>query len=152
MSDLQDLQYSSHLFYILEIIIAKCEDEIEEYKTSESEEPYDDSTELYEGSILEGRKEFAEYILDFANESLATHTKMFRRGETENPTVWDEPLKESTTKTLATLTPREENILREKFGIGKYLVKEIEEGRNSLVKIEIDALNKLLAKRGEADD
>lgn len=33
--------------------------------------------------------------------------------------VWDVPLKESTTKTLATLTPREENILREKFGIGK---------------------------------
>ena len=73
MSDLQDT---------LEIIIAKCEDEIEEYNKNKTEEPYDDSTELHEGSILEGRKEFAEYIVDFTNEALATHTKMLRRGDT----------------------------------------------------------------------
>lgn len=108
MSDLQDT---------LEIIIAKCEDEIEECKKGEPED-------AFEYGILEGRKEFAEYIVDFANEALATHTKMLRRGEANEETtpplsVWDEPLKESTTKVLATLTPREENILREKFGIGK---------------------------------
>lgn len=75
MSDLQDLQYSSHLFYILEIIIAKCEDEIEEYKKCESED-------TFEWGMLTGRKELAEYIVDFANEAIATHTKMLRQGET----------------------------------------------------------------------
>ena len=77
MSDLQDLQYSSHLFYILEIIIAKCEDEIEEYKTSEPEDHYE-----REWGVLKGRNQFAEYIVDFANEAIATHTKMLRQGET----------------------------------------------------------------------
>ncbi len=47
---------------LIDKIIKECKQEIEEYNKNKTEEPYDDSTELYEGSILEGRKEFADYI------------------------------------------------------------------------------------------
>jgi len=58
----------------------------------------------------------------------------------------DEDLEEKTRRVLATLTPREEEVLRRRFGIGEKILEEgqdFEETRVRIRQIEERALSKL---------